>query len=547
MTNSKLTKFEKLQQLQNKYTAELPAKIQLLQNYWQQLQASYDDDVLREFSRGAHNLAGSAGTFGFSELSKQARILEKTLNTLKSNAIFDDAIKDKISSALIDIHTVATSGSDFTYSPQGATHSEDVSLKVRDRLVYVVEDDPAIAEEIGTHLLHFGCKVEVFPNSSLATDALNEKLPCAMVIDVFLPEGDLAGPQFVSHAVTQLAVDVPVIFVSSRNDWEARLAAVRAGGDAYLRKPIDYGELLDQLDELIAGQETESFRILIVDDMKLLADHYALVLRDKGMQVEVLTDPTRLLDVLKEFKPELILMDIFMPGCSGLEAAKIIRQMDNLAGIPIIFLSTESDKLQQNAAMKIGADDFLEKPVKDDRLVTAVTLRVERFRKLRALMFHDSLTGLLNHVTIKLQLEGEVARSQRQKSPLVFAMIDIDHFKQVNDEYGHPMGDRVIKSLSRLLIQRLRKSDLVGRYGGEEFALVLSETKLEDAYRFINTLREQFEALVHIHQNTQFTCTFSAGLALLKSSDDANSLIRTADDALYRAKKGGRNQLVCAD
>jgi len=344
-----------------------------------------------------------------------------------------------------------------------------------------------------------------------------------------------------------LNMGIPIIFVSTRDDWDARLAAVRAGCDAYLKKPIDYGELLDHLEELVAGKELEPYRILIVDDMQVLAEHYALVLRATDMHVKVLTDPSGLFEALKEFKPELILMDIYMPVCTGLEAAKIIRQNDNLAGIPIIFLSTESNQLQQDAAMKLGADDFLQKPISDNRLITSVALRVERFRKLRSLMCHDSLTGLLNHVTIKLQLEGEVARAIRQNSPLAFAMIDIDEFKLVNDRYGHQLGDRVIKNLSRLLLQRLRKSDLVGRYGGEEFAVVLSDTKQDDAFAILDALRNQFEAIVQTHGELQFSCTFSVGLSLLKNDDDANSLIFRADQALYQAKKAGRNQVVCLE
>jgi diguanylate cyclase (GGDEF)-like protein len=548
MTDKRLDKHAKLKRLQVRYIAELPDKVSVLQTAWNQLQADKDQDVARELCRQVHNLAGSAGTFGFSTLSEQARSLEKVLVQLQGEYDLDRGKQETITKALLEIDLLVQRGPELIYNTVEPQTGEQVTTTTAEsHLVYVIEDDPMIAEEIKTQLRHFDYQVSVFPDSSSAAIAIKKQMPRAMIIDVFLPEGELAGPQFVKDSSLIQDADIPVVFISTRDDWDARLAAVRAGGDAYLRKPIDYSELFDRLEVLIAGAQVEPYRILVVDDMQLLAEHYALALREAGMQVEVLTELPKFFDVLNEFKPELILMDIFMPDCTGLEAAKIIRQKDELAGIPIVFLSTETDRQQQDAAMQLGADDFLQKPVADQQLITSVNLRVERFRKLRALMHLDSLTGLLNHVSIKLRLESEVARAIRNDSSMVFAMIDIDKFKMINDSYGHPMGDRVIKSLSRLLVQRLRKSDMVGRYGGEEFAVILPDTGIRDALSFMDSLRQQFAEIVHQHQGVQFSSTFSAGLVSLKSNFDESSLVRAADEALYQAKKGGRNQIVCAE
>ncbi|MDX8399404.1 MAG: GGDEF domain-containing protein, partial [Gallionellaceae bacterium] len=187
------------------------------------------------------------------------------------------------------------------------------------------------------------------------------------------------------------------------------------------------------------------------------------------------------------------------------------------------------------------------KPIQADHLVSSVSSRIQRSLLLRSFMVRDSLTGLLNHTTIKEQLEREVARAKRQGLPLTFAMVDIDLFKKVNDTYGHPAGDRVIKSLARLLKQRLRENDLIGRYGGEEFAVVLVDTDGASAITVLDSIRKDFSQLHHLADDKEFTTTFSCGIATFNGSNSSAKLCDEADKALYKAKHAGRNQIMLAD
>jgi diguanylate cyclase (GGDEF)-like protein len=247
---------------------------------------------------------------------------------------------------------------------------------------------------------------------------------------------------------------------------------------------------------------------------------------------------------LFEFTPDLILIDMYMPGCNGMELSKVIRQINAFVSIPIVFLSAERNLDKQNVAVSMGADDFLTKPIEGQHLVSAVTNRIKRSMLLRSFMIRDSLTGLLNHTTIKEQLAHEMVRSKRQGKPLSFAMIDIDFFKRVNDNFGHPAGDRVIKSLARLLKKRLRENDLVGRYGGEEFAVVLVDTNRTAAKMLLDSIRNDFSKLRHLADGHEFVVTFSCGVADVTDYCDATKLAGAADMALYKAKEAGRNQVV---
>lgn len=198
--------------------------------------------------------------------------------------------------------------------------------------------------------------------------------------------------------------------------------------------------------------------------------------------------------------------------------------------------------------MERGADDFLTKPISDLQLVAAVRARIARARQLEEQISRDSLTGLLKHASIKEAVELEVKRAQRLAKPVTLAMLDIDHFKAVNDNYGHAMGDVVIAAVATLLRQRLRQSDIIGRYGGEEFVAVLPDCDLENARLLLDDIRQRFSSLLYSHEGQSFSCTISVGLACSAQYPDSHGaeLLVTADEALYRAKRGGRNQVQAA-
>ncbi len=264
------------------------------------------------------------------------------------------------------------------------------------------------------------------------------------------------------------------------------------------------------------------------------------------MATMTVNNPLEVMGSLADFNPDLILMDMYMPGCNGIELAKVIRQIDSYVSIPIVYLSSETDVDKQLAAMRTGGDDFLTKPIQPEHLVSYVSSRAERMRIIRSFMDRDSLTGLLNHTRTKESLGICLERARRLGSPLVFAMLDIDKFKSVNDTYGHPVGDRVILSLSRLLRQRLRKTDIIGRYGGEEFAVILPDTDIRSAKKMLDEIRESFSLIKNQAAKSEFFVTFSCGMAVYPEHEDPASICSAADRALYDAKHGGRNRVVTA-
>jgi diguanylate cyclase (GGDEF)-like protein len=411
------------------------------------------------------------------------------------------------------------------------------------KLLYLWPGHSAEAQETARQVNYFGYEAVLFDTTAALAAAAGERAPTSVLVDLggsdALSESDFT-------ALTALAKKWPLACIGVSAAIEARLGAVRMGCQAYFVRPLDMSSLLDTLDRLTSPTQSDAGKVLVVDDSPSLAAYYAAHLNAAGFVTQVVTDPLKTLEALDERPPELILLDMNMPTASGQEIARVIRQQDAFLSIPIVFLSAESDLARQREAMNLGGDEFLHKPIEPEHLISAVRGRVIRYRALRALMVRDSLTGLLNHTSFKERLRAEVSRAKRLNKPLSVGLIDIDLFKKVNDTWGHPAGDRVIKNLARLLKQRLRGADVIGRYGGEEFAVALPDTPGDIALRVLDDLRASFAAIVQRAGEKTFQTTLSAGVAAATPESDAEALIQSSDEALYVAKHGGRNQVRLA-
>ena len=557
---------KKLSILRRQYVDSLEVRLINLRDYWENLQLDWDSDTLEDFHREVHALAGSGATFGFTRLSTEARHLERMLfaliqsRTAPATSIQLQEIELRVKRLFLVIQDIRNNAEAFINALPGDLVVGDNSIgngyisadnidSRQDEAVLpllLVEDDIHLARHLAEQLETFGYHAIIIENAKDIEDAFIQHNPIALIIDVILPEGQTAGPDAVRSLKQNRASELPIIFMSVRSDIEARLAAVMAGGDAYLTKPVDASLLVEWLDSLTHRIPREAYRILLVDDDRALSEHYALVMEGAGMHVQVCNEPLRVLDMLDEFAPDLVLMDVYMPIYQGNDLARVIRQMDAFMAVPIVYLSTEKSQDIQVQAMVEGGDDFLTKPVNPENLVRVVNYRAMRFRQLRSLMTLDSLTRLLNHSNLKERLKIEINRAQREKIPLAFAMIDVDHFKQVNDTYGHTVGDQVLKTVSRLLRQGVRNTDIIGRYGGEEFALILPHTHLDDAWRLCERLRELCGKISHYSHKGEFNITFSAGVAAYPAIPHSQDLIEVADQALYFSKRNGRNQVTKA-
>lgn len=531
---------EKLHDLFVLYSKNLPEKIHSIEVQWHAQLKQWDIAGFQNFHRDVHSLCGSAGTYGYTELSKTARQMEILLKEILACGELTHDDQEKIQVFFGQLKSVLAHE-----APKKPLVFADESIHTDNKLVYVLEQETELVNELSDNLNQAGYHAQPLKNITSLLNSVREKQPIAIIIDTNYLEKpaleQLIAMQDNQKTPTQLFCIVP------NADLLPRLTAIRAGCVAYFQKPLDVSYLVQELNINCSSALNEAYRILILDDSKSLAEYYSLILKQADMITRAITNPLNLLKELETFQPDLLLMDVYMPECSGLELAMLLRKDRRYTKMPIIFLSTEDDKNKKLAAISLGGDDFLTKPISPHDLVSAVRSRSNRASILNYYMTTDSLTGLLNHSSILNRLNIEVARAKQQNLSLSFIMIDIDHFKSINDTYGHPFGDLVIKKLASLFMVSLRNRDIIGRYGGEEFALILPGADLESSQKICNDLRLQFSRNYFTVNEQKVHVTISVGISYFNGSNDINSIVIEADKALYKAKENGRNQVVVFD
>ncbi|GAM09092.1 putative 76.5 kDa protein in phbC 3'region [Geobacter sp. OR-1] len=542
MSTQVISVANKLQRIRDSYIKQLPTQLETLRKAYDDLcQGPLESEGLEDLHRRIHTIKGASASFGLSGVSAAAATGE---HLAKEAMEAEELPKDwhyRMSECLKAIDAEAskiTSSQDVDLNTLELVAATESSKGKETKVVYLCEDDSFQRLTMATQIGCFGFEVVSFADLEQFSQAVQNSPPAAIVMDLVFPDRPVGGAEAIQKLRSGQDFTIPTIFISSHDELPFRLAAARAGSDAYFVKPVNLTILCSTLSVLTSTEQPEPYRVMIVDDDPHLTELYATILTSAGMVTRTLNDPLLAMPLLIEFKPDLILSDMNMPGCNGIELARAIRQIDAYSGIPIVFLSSETDSDLPFHAMRVGGDEFLSKPIKADHLISAVSARAGRMKTIRLSMIQDSMTGLLNHTNFRERLGQAIAETRNSKEKLCFAMIDLDGFKQINDSHGHPTGDRVLIAMARFLQQRCRKTDIIGRYGSNEFGVILPDCDIATARSLLDQLRESFAAIRFPAGGDAFSATFSCGIAELSPQGSAEDLYKSVDDALSEAKNG---------
>jgi len=369
----------KLRELQAAFALSLPVKIDDMEKA-----AAGPLDGLHAL---AHKLAGSAGTYGFPELSRTARALELTCQSLIEQSQEPSEADMKGLTELIQaMRDAAESGAAGEISlprtvPDTSSNIAPVTPAENGRDIILVDDDFDHSALLNELLSNFGYAIRLLAHPSALADAVKERPPSAIIMDIIFPDDQNAGLTIVNSLREDGLLNCPVIFVSARQDFAARLDAIRCGADGYVVKPVNIIEMVDTLDRLIEPANQLPLRVLIVDDDPEITNFCQTILDADGLVTLAINDPMAAIAAMTDFQPDILILDIEMPNCNGFELAATIRQMgDQYLQISIVFLTAHTEMSNRMKAAQTGSVDFVSKPVDPDLLVASVIARGERSR-----------------------------------------------------------------------------------------------------------------------------------------------------------------------
>jgi diguanylate cyclase (GGDEF)-like protein len=500
--------------------AGMRTQLDLLQNDPSNVEAA------ATLGRDFHALSGLGGTYGFPHVTGLAEEAEAVLlPILKAPEPIDPQLLVRWR-VLLDAIEREIRGEALESQP-----SFDVLL---------VEADPELAATIGHALAVESMTVRSVTTHEAALAELDFRVPDALIVNTILPDG--SGLDVLRRVNETGDATVGSIVLSTSTDFGTKVEAIRQGANAVLPVPLEIASLVRRVCSFRERRVRQPARVLAVEDDPAQSLIIRTILGRAGYAVTICSEPSQFEAALSAVVPDLLLMDIHLDqkngDVSGFDLVRILRQNEQYSSLPVIFVSgdTERDALLESALC--GGDTLVTKPVDWGLLLSQISARLERASAIRELTERDAVTGVLTRSAFQARVRERMAL-QPEGPCWVVVLLDIDHFKRVNDTYGHQAGDRVLSVLGACLRRGVRRHDLVGRYGGEEFVLLLEELTIEQAAQLTERLLEEFRTLDHPGGEA---LTFSAGVAGFFGSFEESA--RRADSALYDAKRSGRARVV---
>ncbi len=525
-------------ELKRKYIVQSNERLGKVEELIGQLSEPSKVDVLNNVRHHFHWLAGSGGIYGFPQLTDLGRNAEHFCEDNQEFSVVD--LRHELDKYLGDAKEIFSSNSEAKQSL--ITHQRDEKKQIE---VLFVDCDRARSLKLKELFDELSVSTTVSSSFADALARIQNQAFDGLIVTAPLDDG--SGYDLIEKFRASLSADdSPVLILNARPGQLDKVQAIHSGADGFFDEPFILQDVAERMRFLVETPEPPDYRILYVEDDPYQAEFVRAILSSAGYAIEICDSAKKFDAAVTSHQPDLVLLDIMLPDTSGYELARYLRQSEAYATLPILFLTTEAKVDAKIRAAKAGGDDYLIKPVAPSLLLSMVAAKLERARFLKSLLHRDGLTKLFTHSAFMNLAQMAIARKVRQSEKcLGLLMIDIDRFKLINDTYGHPVGDRVIVSLAILLRRRVRRSDLVGRYGGEEFVVIVEDLDEGEIESLAKRLLADFSKIEYKTATETFRSTFSAGMAMFDATNmQLGDWVKAADEALLRAKQTGRNQIV---
>ncbi|MFW5968110.1 MAG: response regulator [Persicimonas sp.] len=537
-------------QMRSAFVDELEDEIEHLSNVVAAARGAQMDraklDALRAAARRIQSVASRHGYF---DIGQPIATLEQTLEEIADEPSVGPDRWRVIESALRNARAVLLRLQSQPPSQPDASRQE--SPAPRTSTVLVIDDDTRFLEKakrLGEQLLVEVCGAKT---RHQALDLLDENATGIEAIFVNIDMDASFDPFHLVAEIRQRAGPhhMPIAFVSGRGRLTDRVQAAHAGAALFLDKPIDTTEFSQAVHHLVSQRRAAQPTVLVVDDDHAFAERARSLFESEQIVVAHLADSTRVLRHLERTNPDALVINALMPGVSGFDLCRMLRTIPRWQDLPVLFVSDSVSTSTRVAAYRCGADDIVAKSCAAEELIVRLQVRIERARLMRQRADRDLLTGLLTRRAFLESLAARISEVRRQQKPLALCLLDLDHFKQINDTHGHIAGDRVLAGLGRLLQNRFRFEDLRGRWGGEEFAIAIVGEDGATAQKVLERVQSEFETVdFEGADDESFRVTFSAGISHFpEDGTETDQLLEAADRRLYAAKERGRDLIVFED
>ena len=494
------------------------------------LNNNLSDELRQQAITAAHKLAGSLGMFDVDEGSRLAKEIQQIL---QSSQPLNRTKKQRLSKLLESMQQELT---------QATQEKVPAFLTVDERsLLLIVEPSKTLAEQFIRETKNWSMRCEVMGDSNVAREWISRQRPEAVLLN-------LAGKAIATKELTLLGElsactpPVPVIVFGVRDDLLERVKISSLGGRGFLPQTISPSQVLAVVTEVIERVRRSETKILAVDDDPLILKALQHILEPWGMEVFTLADPLEFWSTLKTVTPDLLILDLEMPHINGLELCQVVRNDRLWAELPILFLTVHQDAATMQQVFAAGADDYASKPIVAPELLARIHNRLERSQLLRARAEIDILTGVSNRYQFTQELTKLLQLAKRCSQTLCFALLDLDNLQQINDRYGHAVGDRVLSHLGKLLQKQFSSEDLVARWGGAKFAIAMyGMTCNEGKHRLSKLLDTMHQEQLSLTEGGSLEITFSGGVVQYpQNGDRLQKLYQAAKALLVNATKSDR-------
>lgn len=472
-----------------------------------------------ELTREAHRMVGTLGSFGFPLGSEMARQLEELLaaGPLSQSGVI------KVTSVCQDLLDLIEGFEDRTSGPllpQGPNLP----------LVSLVTSDDVLRDALMSSATKYGLRI-VTPPAEGFREFLSSAATDAVVYDF---SGLSPGlPDEVSQLLSGLVC--PVVAVCPHLTLRQRVEISALGVASIVEKPFDVGPLLEGMQSMLSLPV--ACRVVAIDDDPLFLRQLESLIVPLGTDFTAVTDPEALWSALEAKDPDLVLLDIDMPDIDGLDLCRAIRSDSRFREIPVVFITSNLTAEVRREAYEAGGEDYIPKSIEGAELRIRIATRLRRARASRKAET-DPLTGLLTRAPAVKSLNHLLKLGEKRTIPVSVGVVDLDHFKSINDRFGHPAGDLVLQRVAELFRLTLRSEDVVSRWGGEEFVVGMFLMDKEQAAERLRLTLDELKKQVFVLDGQEVRVTFSAGVAQFPADGrDLNELYKAADEALYGAKQ----------